>query len=465
MTKPGHTTPWEAAARSIAGSGGDRPASFPAIAAAVRNLGLSDHEVGFLIAHLQQGGVGVPAELAGMARTPPHFPTQRHPPDVGLHALHGDEVLDTTGILLADLGLLPERAASAGHPALSRPGSPPAPEAESHEWIDDDTSSPQVSPGLDSLKVYRQQVACHRVLNAADEVELARAIEAGVLAREQLDTTNLAGPRRQAMQQVILEGQAAHDRFVCGNLRLVLSIARNYLGQGLDFLDLVQEGNNGLIRAVQKFDVMQGTKFSTYATWWIRQAICRALADQTRTIRYPVHVVEKLNAARRTVDRLGESQPCTATVARLSKDEVHELLYELPRTVALERAIELLGQDQLEAHCHRHSAEPEAGRSLSRGIDADDVQFALLTCSDREQRVLRLRFGFDGEPRTLDQIGQEFGLTRERIRQIESAALDKVARALYRMTRPARPVAIQQPPALCTRTRRAGNAPLVAPHR
>jgi RNA polymerase sigma factor (sigma-70 family) len=426
--------PWREAARSLLSDGGGRSVSFPALAAAVQEFGLSDEEVGYLLAELSRLGLGVPAELAGLARSAPDVPAQRRRPVPDLLPLHGDEVVDTSEISLADLGLLAEPPLPTPIPARAAPPAIPAPPAAVDEWIDDDEPAPVEPPALDIVQLYRKQAARPRLLDAAEEVELACRIEAGVLAQEQLDTAKPTPTLRRQLHQLVAAGRTAFDTFVSANLRLVVSIAQGYQGRGLDLLDLVQEGNLGLIRAVQKFDFMQGTKFSTYASWWIRQAISRAIADQARTIRYPVHVVEKLDKVRRIADGLGDMPlEAVAEAAGLPEDEVRTLLVELPRTVALEQVLEALGEEQAEALARRFDASGDTEPTLPHGLEPDDVHAALLVCSERERRVLALRFGMVGDPLTLDQIGQEFGVTRERIRQIESIALKKVRAVLHRM--------------------------------
>ena len=263
-----------------------------------------------------------------------------------------------------------------------------------------------VEPSLDSLRLYLREIGKVPLLTADQEVTLAKRIERGDLDAKQ--------------------------HMIEANLRLVVSIAKGYLGRGLSFLDLIQEGSLGLIRAVEKFDYRKGYKFSTYATWWIRQAVTRAIADKARTIRIPVHMVEKLNKVvhieRQLVQRLGR-EPDPEEIAEeldLAPDEVREILRMSQLPVSLEKPIgeeedsslgDLVPDDRAE------SPFDTASLSLRR----EDVELALSALPDRERRVIELRYGLDGsEPCTLEEVGRAFGVTRERIRQIENNTLKKL---------------------------------------
>jgi RNA polymerase primary sigma factor len=240
---------------------------------------------------------------------------------------------------------------------------------------------------------------------------LARQIEAGVLAQEALERSRPSA-RQRDLRELVGAGERAYQAFLVANLRLVATVAASYRGRGLDYLDLVQEGNLGLIRAVQKFDFRQGYKFSTYATWWIRQAITRALADQSRTIRYPAHVVEKLGPDPEAPRRAG-----------------------LPTTVPLELALTELGEERLHDAVDRYLGDAEPALF---GYEPDEVRGALDVLSGRERTIMCRRAGFDGPPATLDEIGRDFGVTRERIRQIEAKARSKVRGYLRDLHPPAR---------------------------
>jgi len=263
-----------------------------------------------------------------------------------------------------------------------------------------------VEPSLDSLRLYLRSIGQVELLTAAQEVELAKRIERGdMLAKRQM---------------------------VEANLRLVVSIAKGYLGRGLSFLDLIQEGSLGLIRAVEKFDYRRGYKFSTYATWWIRQAVTRAIADKARTIRIPVHMVEKLNRVahleRQLVQRLGrEPEPEEiAAELRWSLDDVRDILRVAQLPVSLEKPVGDEDESELgDFVADEEVAEPfeEASEHLQR----EGVQRALDSLPERERQVIELRYGLAGaEPLTLEEVGRTFGVTRERIRQIETNTLKKL---------------------------------------
>jgi RNA polymerase primary sigma factor len=263
-----------------------------------------------------------------------------------------------------------------------------------------------VEPSLDSLRLYLREIGRVPLLTAGQEVALAKRIERGDLH--------------------------AKAEMVEANLRLVVSIAKGYLGRGLSFLDLIQEGSLGLIRAVEKFDYRRGYKFSTYATWWIRQAVTRAIADKARTIRIPVHMVEKLNKVvhleRQLVQRLGR-EPRPEEIAeelRMSPEEVREILRMAQLPVSLEKPIGEEEESELGDFVEDEAAASpfdEASVNLRRV----DILRALEALPDRERRVIELRFGLLGEqPRTLEEVGRAFGVTRERIRQIENNTLKKL---------------------------------------
>jgi RNA polymerase primary sigma factor len=263
-----------------------------------------------------------------------------------------------------------------------------------------------VEPSLDSLRLYLREIGKVPLLTADQEVTLAKQIERGDMGAKQ--------------------------HMIEANLRLVVSIAKGYLGRGLSFLDLIQEGSLGLIRAVEKFDYRRGFKFSTYATWWIRQAVTRAIADKARTIRIPVHMVEKLNKVvhmeRQLVQRLGR-EPLPEEIAEeleIDPDEVREILRMSQLPVSLEKPIGDEEDSSLGDFVPDEQAEsPFDTASLS--LRREDVELALSALPDRERRVIELRYGLDGsQPCTLEEVGQAFGVTRERIRQIENNTLKKL---------------------------------------
>ncbi|MDG4779869.1 RNA polymerase sigma factor SigB [Micromonospora sp. WMMD961] len=286
----------------------------------------------------------------------------------------------------------------------------------------------------DLVRAYLNGIGRTKLLTAAQEVDLARRIEAGLFADEKLATcTPVSAELRADLELIVAEGRAAKDHLLEANLRLVVSIAKRYTGRGMAFLDLIQEGNLGLIRAVEKFDYAKGYKFSTYATWWIRQAITRAMADQARTIRIPVHMVEQVNRmvrARRELSVTLGREPTVAEVARaleIPEIQVIELISYDREPVSLDQAVGDDGESALGDFVASVDPRTEPGDAAAQGELRNEVSVVLATLSQREQAVIRLRFGLDdGRQRTLDEVGREFGLSRERIRQIEKVTLLKL---------------------------------------
>ncbi|WP_439117150.1 RNA polymerase sigma factor SigB [Micromonospora lupini] len=286
----------------------------------------------------------------------------------------------------------------------------------------------------DLVRAYLNGIGRTKLLSAAQEVDLARRIEAGLFADEKLATcTPVSEELRADLELIVAEGRAAKDHLLEANLRLVVSIAKRYTGRGMAFLDLIQEGNLGLIRAVEKFDYAKGYKFSTYATWWIRQAITRAMADQARTIRIPVHMVEQVNRMVRSRRELAVTlgrEPTVAEVARaldISEFQVIELISYDREPVSLDQAVGDDGESALGDFVASVDPRTDPGEGAAQGELRNEVSIVLSTLSQREQAVIRLRFGLDdGRQRTLDEVGREFGLSRERIRQIEKVTLLKL---------------------------------------
>ncbi|MFC8298514.1 RNA polymerase sigma factor SigB [Micromonospora orduensis] len=286
----------------------------------------------------------------------------------------------------------------------------------------------------DLVRAYLNGIGRTKLLTAAQEVDLARRVEAGLFADEKLATcTPVSEELRADLELIVAEGRAAKDHLLEANLRLVVSIAKRYTGRGMAFLDLIQEGNLGLIRAVEKFDYAKGYKFSTYATWWIRQAITRAMADQARTIRIPVHMVEQVNRmvrARRELSVTLGREPTVAEVARaleIPEIQVIELISYDREPVSLDQAVGDDGESALGDFVAAVDPRTEPGDAAAQGELRNEVSIVLATLSQREQAVIRLRFGLDdGRQRTLDEVGREFGLSRERIRQIEKVTLLKL---------------------------------------
>jgi RNA polymerase primary sigma factor len=290
---------------------------------------------------------------------------------------------------------------------------------------------------VDSVRVYLKQIGKVALLNAEDEVRLATQIEAGLYAAERVrraeDATDKLSPQlRRDLRWIVRDGQRAKNHLLEANLRLVVSLAKRYTGRGMPFLDLIQEGNLGLIRAVEKFDSTRGYKFSTYATWWIRQAITRSMADQARTIRLPVHMAEAINKLggiqRKLLLELGR-EPTPQEVAKemdLTPEKVLELQHYAREPISLDQTVGGDG-DSAFGDFIEDSQAAVAVEVVSFTLLRDDLRSVLATLSDREADVVRLRFGLtDGQPRTLDQIAHVYGVTRERVRQIESKTIAKL---------------------------------------
>jgi RNA polymerase nonessential primary-like sigma factor len=289
------------------------------------------------------------------------------------------------------------------------------------------------SPAADLVRVYLNGIGKRALLTAEQEVNLAKRIEAGVFAKHVLDSEPALEPARAAdLRALARDGEVARNHLLEANLRLVVSLAKRYTGRGMPLLDLIQEGNLGLIRAVEKFDYAKGFKFSTYATWWIRQAITRGMADQARTIRLPVHLVEQVNKIARVKrdlhQRLGRDATDEEIAAEsgLPVEKVSELLDHSRDPVSLDMPV---GSEE-EAPLGDFIEDAEATDAETAVISHllhDDLRRVLATLEEREQNVIRMRYGLDdGQPRTLDQIGRRFGLSRERVRQIERETMAKL---------------------------------------
>jgi RNA polymerase primary sigma factor len=312
------------------------------------------------------------------------------------------------------------------------------------DWDDEESEAlkqarrdAELTASADSVRAYLKQIGKVPLLNAEQEVDLAKRIEAGLYASERLraaeeDSEKLATPLRRDLDWVSRDGERAKNHLLEANLRLVVSLAKRYTGRGMAFLDLIQEGNLGLIRAVEKFDYTKGYKFSTYATWWIRQAITRAMADQARTIRIPVHMVEVINKLgriqRELLQDLGR-EPSPEELAKemdITPEKVLEIQQYAREPISLDQTIGDEGDSQL-GDFIEDSEAVVAVDAVSFSLLQDQLQQVLQTLSEREAGVVRLRFGLtDGQPRTLDEIGQVYGVTRERIRQIESKTMSKL---------------------------------------
>ncbi|ORA62676.1 RNA polymerase sigma factor [Mycobacteroides franklinii] len=295
----------------------------------------------------------------------------------------------------------------------------------------------ELTASADSVRAYLKQIGKVALLNAEEEVELAKRIEAGLYATQIVTELTEKGEKlpaaqRRDMSWICRDGDRAKNHLLEANLRLVVSLAKRYTGRGMAFLDLIQEGNLGLIRAVEKFDYTKGYKFSTYATWWIRQAITRAMADQARTIRIPVHMVEVINKLGRIQRELLQDLGREPTPEELAKEmditpeKVLEIQQYAREPISLDQTIGDEGDSQL-GDFIEDSEAVVAVDAVSFTLLQDQLQSVLETLSEREAGVVRLRFGLtDGQPRTLDEIGQVYGVTRERIRQIESKTMSKL---------------------------------------
>jgi RNA polymerase primary sigma factor len=356
------------------------------------------------------------------------------------------EILADVEIVLDDIEVgdvvevveVPEVAepAAAGAAAAAKPEE----EEEDASFVlsddDDDAPAQQVATAgatADPVKDYLKQIGKVALLNAEQEVELAKRIEAGLFAEEKLNSgAKLEVKMRRELSWIAEDGRRAKNHLLEANLRLVVSLAKRYTGRGMLFLDLIQEGNLGLIRAVEKFDYTKGYKFSTYATWWIRQAITRAMADQARTIRIPVHMVEVINKLARVQRQMLQDLGREPTPEELAK--------ELDMTPEKVIEVQKYGREPISLHTPLgEDGDSEFGDLIEDSeavVPADAVSFTLLqeqlhsvldTLSEREAGVVSMRFGLtDGQPKTLDEIGKVYGVTRERIRQIESKTMSKL---------------------------------------
>jgi RNA polymerase primary sigma factor len=344
------------------------------------------------------------------------------------------EVTGPTKVAPADAGV----AASVNGTAVQATEAPAEEsEDEAFSYGDDDEDLPAAQVAVagatsDPVKDYLKQIGKVPLLNAEQEVELAKRIEAGLFAEEKLAETVTAMEARLDLEWIADDGRRAKNHLLEANLRLVVSLAKRYTGRGMLFLDLIQEGNLGLIRAVEKFDYTKGYKFSTYATWWIRQAITRAMADQARTIRIPVHMVEVINKLARVQRQMLQD------LGREPTPE--ELAAELDMTPEKVIEVQKYGREPISLHTPlgedgdsefgdliEDSEAIQPGEAVSFTLLQEQLHSVLDTLSEREAGVVSMRFGLtDGQPKTLDEIGKVYGVTRERIRQIESKTMSKL---------------------------------------
>jgi RNA polymerase primary sigma factor len=348
-----------------------------------------------------------------------------------------DDADDTTDEAVASPDVKPAAAA----PAKGKTDKAATEDGDDDVFVygddDDDLPAAQVAAAgatADPVKDYLKQIGKVPLLNAEQEVELAKRIEAGLFAEEKLADTGTGLPPEQYndLDWIAIDGRRAKNHLLEANLRLVVSLAKRYTGRGMLFLDLIQEGNLGLIRAVEKFDYTKGYKFSTYATWWIRQAITRAMADQARTIRIPVHMVEVINKLARVQRQMLQD------LGREPTPE--ELAAELDMTPEKVIEVQKYGREPISLHTPlgedgdsefgdliEDSEAIQPGEAVSFTLLQEQLHSVLDTLSEREAGVVSMRFGLtDGQPKTLDEIGKVYGVTRERIRQIESKTMSKL---------------------------------------
>jgi RNA polymerase primary sigma factor len=345
---------------------------------------------------------------------------------VGELASGDSEAADLTGDLDAELAEL-----AAGDPA--EPVAGPVTSAGEAAAATETDLDDQTSVMGDSVHTYLKSIGRRQLLTAEEEVNLAKRIEAGLYAEHKLETERrLSKQLRADLEAVAEDGRRAKAHMLEANLRLVVSVAKKYSDRGLSLLDVVQEGNLGLIRAVEKFDYTKGYKFSTYAMWWIRQAIQRGFADSARTIRLPVHVLEMLSKLSRVErdmhQRLGREPTPEELAIELDRtpDQIEELLRTSRQPISLDSTIGEDGETSIGDLIEDVDA-PEAGELVDRQLMADQLRHALDALTPREATIMSMRFGlYDGNPHTLDEIGKALGLTRERIRQLEKQSLSKL---------------------------------------
>src|SRR3954470_15533830 len=315
----------------------------------------------------------------------------------------------------------------------------PSSRAKAERADDERLDSQQAAQiAADSVRLYLQEIGETDLLTMAEEVWLAKRMERGLAAEERLATDlDLSPEDREEFEYDRKDGEDAREHLIRANLRLVVSVAKKYVGRGLSFLDLIQEGNIGLMKATDKFDYTRGYKFSTYATWWIRQAITRAISDQSRTIRLPVHVGETINRVKKTGHRLQqilEREPTQEEIARamdISDDKVRQVLDVSRHPVSLEAPVGTDG-DAFLGDFIEDDSMPHPLEIASHELLKSQICEALGKLTERERKIIVLRFGLqDGRFRTLEEVGREFGITRERIRQIEAKALRKLRHPSY----------------------------------
>ena len=335
-------------------------------------------------------------------------------------------------------GTAAQRPASASDTDFEGATLPPA-------YDEDDLDSAELDVELeqegilvdDPVRIYLREIGRVNLLTGQEEQILAQQVERGERASARIDAGDHTIDERLQLKRWVYEGKIAREHLIQANLRLVVSIAKKYLGRGMSFLDLIQEGNIGLMRAAEKFDYHRGFKFSTYATWWIRQAITRAIADQSRTIRLPVHVGETINRVMRTTNRLQQSMEHDPTADQVASElgippeKVRRALEVSRQTISLETPVGAEGDAVLGDFIEDKVGAPPID-SAAQHILREQLEVVLQKLPERERRIIQLRYGLcDGQYRTLEEVGREFGITRERIRQIEARVLRKLRHPHY----------------------------------
>ncbi|MFG1707315.1 RNA polymerase sigma factor [Nonomuraea sp. M3C6] len=400
---------------------------------AFAKAGISPSEGRTILRELSESGVSLAAENEpSLSKTAPKSPPQK------TSAPKKPSRAKTTGRKAAE--------AKTSVPAEAKAVTKPEPKPEhvedvpedlelNAEDVDNESSDLDDTASVmgDSVHTYLKSIGRRTLLTAAQEVELARRIEAGLYAEYKLETQpDLSPAAREDLHLVVEDGKQAKDHMLEANLRLVVSVAKKYTDRGMSLLDVVQEGNLGLIRAVEKFDYTKGFKFSTYAMWWIRQAIQRGFADSARTIRLPVHVLEMLSKLSRIErdmhQRLGREPTAEELAVELDKtpDQIEELLRTSRQPISLNATIGEDGETTI-GDLIEDVDSPEASEIVDRQLLGDQLRGVLDNLSPRESKIMALRFGLvDGKPHTLDEIGKHLGLTRERIRQLEKESLSKL---------------------------------------
>ncbi|WP_440347931.1 RNA polymerase sigma factor [Modestobacter versicolor] len=426
--------------RTVAAAGAPSPATAPVTAAAKKAPAKK----------AAAGTAGAAAKKAPAKRTAARKPTIAPSPGAGEGTVLTAVASDGAALAVVDAGpegLKLDETVVTGKDGVAVAETDDKAEGEGpeFEWDDEEESEAlrqarkdaELTASADSVRAYLKQIGKVALLTAEEEVDLAKRIEAGLYGAERLRQVEEEGQKlspqmRRDLNWIVRDGERAKNHLLEANLRLVVSLAKRYTGRGMAFLDLIQEGNLGLIRAVEKFDYTKGYKFSTYATWWIRQAITRAMADQARTIRIPVHMVEVINKLGRIQRELLQDLGREPTPEELAKemditpDKVLEIQQYAREPISLDQTIGDEGDSQL-GDFIEDSEAVVAVDAVSFTLMQDQLTSVLQTLSEREAGVVRLRFGLtDGQPRTLDEIGQVYGVTRERIRQIESKTMSKL---------------------------------------